>query len=64
MNLQVADLYHRQQQIQNQLKDKEVNKDTDFYWGSQKVEGSDSKRSTSDVGVKRGFAASRRRYNV
>jgi len=31
MNLQVADLYHRQQQIQNQLKDKEVNKDTDFY---------------------------------
>nr|CAB3263430.1 DNA ligase 1-like [Phallusia mammillata] len=28
---QVADLYHRQQQIQNQLKDKEINKDTDFY---------------------------------
>ena len=28
---QVADLYHKQQQIQNQLKDKEVNKDVDFY---------------------------------
>ena len=28
---QVAELYHKQQQIQNQLKDKEVNKDVDFY---------------------------------
>ena len=28
---QVAELYRKQQQIQNQLKDKEVNKDVDFY---------------------------------